>query len=254
MYLPSIHAEEHIPSLREFIRANPLGILTTAIDSQTYPTIQSSHIPFILDIKDENDEAELGTLRGHMARANPQTKAMIENVTEGPSKETLPRLEKEVMVLFNGPVQHYVTPKFYKETKPATGKTVPTWDYSAVQVYGKATIFFDSKDPATDVFLSKQLSDLSLFGETQIMGYDKPWQTSDAPTAYIDLRKKAIIGIQIDVERMGGKWKMNQESGEGDREGVIEGFQALGTEVGDAMAKCVKERAEIAAAKKRAAS
>ena len=81
MHLRAIHAENHIPTLRSFIRANPLGLITTALESPNYPLLQTSHIPFILDVQNESDEAERGILRGHMARANPQTKAMIEQLS-----------------------------------------------------------------------------------------------------------------------------------------------------------------------------
>jgi predicted FMN-binding regulatory protein PaiB len=80
MYLREAHAEHDIPVLRTFIRENPLGIFTTAIDCPPYPFLQSSHIPWILDVSDESSDTELGILRGHMARANPQSKAMMESL------------------------------------------------------------------------------------------------------------------------------------------------------------------------------
>lgn len=140
------------------------------------------------------------------------------------------------MILFNGPAHHYVTPKFYTETKPLSGKVVPTWNYSAVQVYGRATIFHDTKATATAAFLDKQIRDLSLQSERDVMGYEKPWQVDDAPTSYIEIMKKAIIGVQIEILDIGGKWKMSQEMGVGDQKGVVEGFRALGSGVGDEMA------------------
>ncbi|KAI0682290.1 putative FMN-binding domain-containing protein, partial [Cerioporus squamosus] len=157
MYLRAVHAEHDIPTLREFIRANPLGIFTTAIDAPDFPFLQSSHIPWLLDVPPDAKETDLGTLRGHMARANPQVKAMIAELTSSGSRT----LSRDVLVLFNLPAHHYVTPKFYTETKPATGKTAPTWDYAAVQVYGRATVYFDAKAEETDAFLSRSLRDLS---------------------------------------------------------------------------------------------
>lgn len=248
MYLRGVHAEHHLPTLRAFIRANPLGIFTTAIDSPNFPFLQSSHIPWILDVQDDNSETELGTLRGHMARANPQSKSLIEHLSASapPTATTGPRkLERDVMVLFNGPAHHYVTPKFYVDTKPATGKVVPTWNYAAVQVYGKLSVYYDTRDPSTDAFLSRAVADLSQLAETQIMGYERPWQVGDAPGSYVELLKKAIIGIEIEITDMGGKWKMSQEMKEGDNQGVEDGFNALGTEEGKKMAGMVRTRRKV---------
>lgn len=154
------------------------------------------------------------------------------------------------MILFTSPVQHYVTPKFYVETKPATGKVVPTWDYAAVQAYGTATIYFDSSFPETGAFLSKQIADLTRLSEEGIMKYDgedgrkSAWTVDDAPKSFVELLTKAIIGIEIDVTRLAGKWKMSQELAKGDREGVIQGFDGLDTPEGHEMARIVKERGE----------
>lgn len=251
MYLRAIHADDHIPTLRKFIRSQPLGTLTTAIAVDDLPFIQTSHIPWVLNVEHEANESELGILRGHMARQNPQAKAMI-----SAAMSTMPdghtggvQLRDEVLVLFTGPVHHYVTPKFYTETKPATGKVVPTWNYTAVQAYGKATVFFDKSEESTS-YLSKQIADLSSHAEGSLMGYtggDKkaPWKVSDAPDPYIAIMQKNIIGIEIAVTRLGGKFKMSQELGDKDRTGVIEGFEALGSEVGTAMAQTVSIRQEI---------
>ncbi|TVY89389.1 Uncharacterized protein LAWI1_G005808 [Lachnellula willkommii] len=117
---------------------------------------------------------------------------MIESLTSGSdSDETIgiksTVLEEEVPVLFNHPVHSYVTPKFYTETKPSTGKVVSTWNYAAVQVYGKATIFHDSNSDALEEFLSKQLDDLARIGEEDIMGYTG---TEDTKTPWTKCKKK----------------------------------------------------------------
>ncbi|KAJ4319964.1 hypothetical protein N0V94_003634 [Neodidymelliopsis sp. IMI 364377] len=247
MYLRAVHAETSIPTLRQLIRSNPLGVLTTAIPSKRYPLILSSHIPWILDVEDESSETELGTLRGHLARANPQSKTMIDHL-ESAAKPNGSFLEEEVLVLFTTTTNHYITPKFYTETKPATGKVVPTWNYAAAQAYGKARIYFDSKSPDTGAFLSQQIHDLSQHAEESVMGYDgkegRPgaWKVADAPEKYIELLQKAIVGIEIKLDRLEGKFKMSQESPQGDREGVVKGFEALGSEIGDKMAELVEKR------------
>lgn len=128
---------------------------------------------------------------------------------------------------------------------------VPTWDYAAVQAYGKATIFHDSKSEETSNFLSKQVDDLSLHCEKHVAKHTgegdrpKPWLVSDAPEKYTALLKKAIVGIEIKLDRLEGVTKMSQEKGEADRLGVIRGFQDLGTELGRGMAANVTERHEL---------
>uniref|UniRef100_C9K7D2 Similar to transcription factor n=1 Tax=Alternaria alternata TaxID=5599 RepID=C9K7D2_ALTAL len=248
MYLRAIHAEQDLARLQQFIRGNPLGIFTTAIESKSFPFLQSSHIPFVLDIENTADEVHLGILRGHLARANPQAKALIEHLkfqTQDAQTDTVQHIQtvsRDVMILFNGSGHHYVTPKFYRDTKPATGKVVPTWNYSAVQVYGRASVFYDTKAAATGAFLDKQIRDLSLQSERDIMGYEKPWQVDDAPASYIELLRKAIIGVQIEITDIGGKYKMSQEMPAGDRQGVVDGFKAMGSDIGAEMAKNVEEK------------
>lgn len=254
MYLRAVHAENSIRALFEFIKKNPLGVLTTAISSPTYPFLQSSHIPWVLDIIDDDPDAPVkGLLRGHMARQNPQSKAMIESVCN----TSTTKLQQDVMVLFTAQPHHYVTPKFYTETKPATAKVVPTWNYAAAQVYGKATIYYDSSAEETAQYLSRQIHDLSQMCETDIMGYTGeegrpgPWKVADAPERYIDIMKKNIIGIEVAIESIGGKFKMSQEMGDGDRKGVMEGFSALGSDVGSSIAEMVRERGEMKDAEKK---
>ena len=262
MYLRAAHAEANVALLQEFIKQNPLGILTTAIKSAVHPFIQSSHIPFILDIQESNDtnanNAEdghetYGILRGHMAKQNPQAKVLMEELVATRIERgdaTVKELPEEVLILFNGPHHHYVTPKFYVETKPTTGKVVPTWNYAAVQAYGKIKVYCDSKSEQTSSFLQRQVEALSRQAETSIMGYtggDRPkaWEVSDAPNSYVDLLKKNIIGIEIQIHRLEGKFKMSQEMSKGDREGVIQGFNNLDSEVGRNIAKTVKERGDM---------
>jgi len=244
VYIRAAHAEADLRVLRRLIHENPLGMLTTGIKSPTHSFLQSSHIPFLLD---ESSETELGYLRGHLARQNPQAKAMIEHCTSNPALNNY--LEDEVLVIFTKAAHHYVTPKFYTETKPATGKVVPTWNYAAAQIYGKARIYFENNEATSD-FLQKAVSDLTDHNETNTMGYTggdrpTPWKVTDAPDKYVQLLKRNIIGIEIEVTKFEGKFKMSQEMGQGDRDGVVKGFESLGTEVGDEIAGMVKERGEL---------
>lgn len=247
MYLRDIHAEKDLKILRQLIRDHNLGLFTTTIDSDKYPLIQASHIPWVLDIDDEDSETELGTLRGHIARANPQSKAIVESLTANLNGDNV--LERDVFIMFNSPHSHYVTAKFFTETKGDTGKVVPTWNYAAVQIYGKAKIYHDSKAPETSAWLQSQVEALSHHNETTTMGYtggDAPvaWKVSDAPDKYIEIMKKGIVGIEIKIEHMGGKFKMSQEMGKGDRDGVVRGFGRINTEAAQAISKIVSERSE----------
>ncbi|KAF9265241.1 hypothetical protein L218DRAFT_957426 [Marasmius fiardii PR-910] len=183
-----------------------------------------------------------------MARANPQSKALIEHLTsladagDGPGK-----LEREVLILFNYPIQHYVTPKFYRETKPKTGKVGPTWNYA---VYGKLTVYYDSQADAAKEFLTKQLNDLVMMWERDIMEYEDPWVVDDAPKSWIDILKKAIIGLEIEITSMAAKWKMSQELPQGDRDGVADGFREMDTNVGMQMSRIVEQRGALSDRKK----
>lgn len=206
MYLRPIHTSHDIPALHDFIRENPLA----ALDAPPHAFIQASHIPWVLDVDDPSD---LGTLRGHIARANPQAKAIIHtlNINNPPT----PLLPSQTMILFNNPHHHYITPKFYTSTKPTTGKVVPTWNYAAVQVYGEARVYY-LDDEETSRFLDAQLRDLSDQEESKIslrLGEGNPWKVSDAPASYVNTLKKGIIGIEIRIQSIAGKYKMSQELG-----------------------------------------
>ena len=251
MYLRAVHSTYHLPTLYNFIKDHVLGVLTTTCPLKGHPLIQASHIPWVLDQADaQEDDASirvangvpLGTLRGHLSRANPQAKALIQaacdTTTIDLDAKRVPRgpIELgEVMVLFTGPIQHYVTPKYYTATKPTTGKVVPTWNYEAVQVYGRITVYPSTTCDIADSFLSKAIEDISHNAELG-NGYDgldgnqKEWLVDDAPKNYIGLLKKAIMGVSIEITSIGGKFKMSQELAAADRAGVIDGFSSSGNE------------------------
>ncbi|RDW87904.1 negative transcriptional regulator-like protein [Coleophoma crateriformis] len=255
MHLPSVNVERRPEVLHNFIRSNPLGIFTTAIRSDSHPLIQSSHIPWVLDSSFDGNRSGLGRLRGHIARQNPQAKAMMDECATSPTASTPAYLVDDVQVLFNGPVHHYVTPKFYTETKPTTGKVVPTWDYEAVEVHGKAKVYVDWKAAASGAFLKQQLHDLTMRMETEVMGYGEtksvtPWKVTDAPEPYIELLSKNIMGIEIEITSLAGRFKWSQEKPVGDRTGVIDGFKALDTPDGVQLAEKVMERAALFDAEK----
>lgn len=257
MYLRAVHSTFDLPTLYGFIQRSPLGVLTTAIPHPFIQTIQSSHIPWILDIPEsynhETSNADdldaskvaaakkpLGVLRGHLSRANPQCKALISaakaaaNLTDDDKSPDGPvTLTEEAYILFTGPVDSYVTPKFYTTTKPATGKVVPTWNYEAVQAYGRITVYPSTVSAEAKDFLRKAIEDLTSQSE-QAMGFDgadgRPdeWRVDDAPDAFIAAQMKGIMGFSVEITSLGGKFKMSQERPEGDKMGVIEGFVERG--------------------------
>jgi len=181
------------------ITAGPAGLLANLF-------------PFLLDA----DGAEKGTLRLHMARANPQWREL--------------EAVEECLAVFQGP-QDYVTPSWYA-TKRETGKVVPTWNYATVHVWGKPRVMND------DVWLRKQIEDLTASREARRA---EPWQVDDAPADFVAMQMRAIVGVEIPISRIEGKWKMSQNRPEADRAGVIAGFREAG-ESGEAIAALVAER------------
>ena len=234
MYIRPVHAELDTAILYPFVRSFPLGLMTTSLKHPSIATLQTTHIPFVLDTPPSGP----AKLRAHMARANPQAKAILDSLNDENG------LTDEVLVLFQAPVNHYVTPKFYTATKPDTGKVVPTWNYAAVQVYGKMKVFDKGSEGA--LFLQNQIEDLSEQNE-RAQGHQRPWKVGDAPEKYIEILKKAIIGMEIEITRIEGRWKMSQELGEGDWQGTVDGFRSLGTEVGTKMAEIIEQRGKAKA-------
>ena len=270
MYIRPVHAELNVQTLHSFVKTNPFGLLTTYLPHATIAPLQSTHIPWVIDapeggfVPSVNVEADgkaipgkpLGRLRGHMARANPQCKAMLDTIGEsslssGGMSSYLPTflggasggrsdpnaLKDEVLIIFQSPDHSYVTPKFYTSTKPATGKVVPTWDYSAVQVYGRLTVY--NKDDAAYTFLSTLLDDLSeeqeqIHAEKKAAATGCPvegtWKVQDAPQSYRDALQKGIIGLEVEITRIEGRFKCSQENEDGDWEGVVKGFGEMGEE------------------------
>lgn len=242
MHIPAVHAELNLPVLHAFIRQYPLGLFTTSIPHPKNDTLQMSHIPFVLDV-DPDQADDKGRLRGHMARVNPQSKSIIDSLSaKGDSTQLV---EEDILIVFNASVHSYVTPKFYLETKPTSGKVVPTWDYAAVQVYGRAKIHYANND-TTGSFLQKQIQDLSEQEEKTMLkrtGNEggSAWKVSDAPEKYVEILKKAIIGVEIDIKKIEGRFKLSQEKNGGDWQGVVSGFRSLGTDEGNLMAEMVEE-------------
>jgi transcriptional regulator len=192
MYQPPHFREDDRSVQHALIRAHPLGLLITAGAAG----IVANPVPFLLD----EEGGPKGTLRAHVARANAQWREIGDGAP--------------VLVVFQG-AESYVTPSWYR-TKAETGKVVPTWNYAIVQARGDARIV---DDPA---WLHSQIDALTAQQEGR---RQQPWQVGDAPEPFIAAQLKGIIGIEIAVTAIEGKWKVSQNRPEADREGVARGLR-----------------------------
>ncbi|HYL01543.1 MAG TPA: FMN-binding negative transcriptional regulator [Steroidobacteraceae bacterium] len=192
MYCPTLFREERLEVLHAFIRSHPLGLLV----SQGSTGLVANLLPFVLQAGDGGR----GVLQGHMARANPQWRELD---------------QQRVLVVFRGP-DAYVSPSLYA-TKRETGKVVPTWNYAMVQARGIARLR-DHGD-----WLGPQLHALTAAREA---GRPQPWAITDAPADYIEAQKKVIVGLEIGIAELDGKWKVSQNQPEANRRSVVAAFSA----------------------------
>jgi len=206
MYNPAPFAEDHIGILHAFIRQHPLAALIT--NGPDGP--EAAHVPVVL-------HAEESVLRCHLARGNPQWKTIQSSAP--------------VLAVFQGP-EHYISPSWYP-SKAEHGKVAPTWNYVAVHVRGRGRIFEDR-----DSLLNHLRA---LTGENENT-FETPWSIDDAPADYIEGLSRGIVGVEISIEAIEGKWKASQNRPRRDREGVVEGLNALGSSRSLQMARIVKER------------
>jgi len=211
MYLPGHFEETRIEVLHQLMRERPLATFVT-LGSRG---LNANHIPFEID----PEPAPFGTLRGHVARANPVWRDFSRDV--------------EALVIFHGPAT-YISPAWYP-TKKATGEVVPTYNYVVVHAYGPLQII---DDPAWLRGLVSRLT--GRFESTR----KDPWHVTDAPEAFIDKQLRSIVGIEIVVTKLLGKWKASQNRPEIDRAGVVDGLDALNDPDSLAMARLVRERSK----------
>jgi len=193
MYVPAHFAEDHIPLLHDVIRASSLATLVTL----TGDGLIASHVPLLLD----PEPAPYGTLIGHIARPNPQAKPAI----------------GEALAIFLG-TEGYITPSYY-ETKRENGKVVPTWNYTAIHAYGTLRFVDDKAD---------LLGIVTRLTERHEGARAKPWAVTDAPADFVQGMLNGIVGFELTITRLQGKWKMSQNRPEADRSGVIEGLREDG--------------------------
>ncbi|HET7456356.1 MAG TPA: FMN-binding negative transcriptional regulator [Gemmatimonadaceae bacterium] len=209
MYVPASNAEHRPEVVLDFIEAHPFGALVTASTDGLFAT----HLPLVLD----RGRGPHGTLEGHVARANPH------------HRQTL--ATDEALVIFTGP-DAYVTPAWYA-AKREHGKVVPTWNYVAVHAYG--TLRF-TDDPS---FLRRHLDALTAQSEA---GRAEPWAVSDAPADFVSQLAKAIVGFELTITRLEGKWKMSQNRSAADIDGVVRGLAASPAPGDRAVAEIVDAR------------
>ena len=203
MYRPPHFAVDDLPTQQALIRAHPLGLLVVAGPDG----LTADPIPFLLDA----GEGPFGRLRCHVARANPVWRTIGAGA--------------EVLVVFQA-AEGYVTPGWY-ETKRETGKVVPTWNFSAVHVYGKLRAI-DDRD-----WLRKLVTDLT---DAHEAGRADPWKVTDAPGDYIDVMLRGIVGIEIEIARIEAKAKLSQNRDDRDRAGVVAGLRSEPSEAAREMA------------------
>lgn len=202
MYLPSHFEESRAEVLHQLMRTHPLGLLVTQArqhaDSAPAP-IEANALPFHLDAA----RGPHGTLVAHVARANPVWHEA--------------RTDAEVMVVFQGP-QAYISPGWYA-TKAESGKVVPTWNYVLVEARGRLIV----RDDAAWVHaLVSTLTDLHEAARPA------PWKVTDAPADYIAATQRAIVGIEVELTSLKGKWKVSQNRSLADRASVVRGLTAIG--------------------------
>jgi transcriptional regulator len=208
MYEPPLHRQGDLAARHALIRAHPLGLLVSHGPSG----LIANAIPFLIF----PEASKLGTLQAHVARANPQWRDL--------------QTAEEALVVFQG-VQHYITPSWY-ETKRETGKVVPTWNYLIVQARGRPRVIEDSG------WLRTQIEALTFKKESSRA---KPWAVCDAPEDFVASQIRQIVGVEIEIADIKGKWKASQNRKAEDRAGVIAGLEGEGDPDAIEMARIVDE-------------
>jgi transcriptional regulator len=207
MYVPAHFEETRLEVLHDLVRNHPLATIVTL---DRAGGLNANHIPLELDA----ESPSLGTLRGHVSRANSMWRDYSRDVA--------------ALVIFQGP-EIYITPSWY-QTKQESGKVVPTWNYAVVHAYGPLRIV---EDPSWLRALVERLTDRHEAPRPE------PWEVADAPDDYIEGQLRGIVGIEISIERLIGKWKVSQNRPEADREGISKGLQEMGKPDGSRMAHLV---------------
>jgi transcriptional regulator len=208
MYIPKHFEETDLRVLHALVEAHPLGAWVT----QDGAGLAANHLPFLL----KRDQGALGTLVGHVARANGIWREFSRTA--------------QSLVIFQGP-EAYITPSWYPG-KAQHGKVVPTWNYAVVHVRGIPRTFEERER------LLGHVRELTARHEAR---EEAPWGVADAPGDFIDKMLGAIVGIEMPIEGIEGKWKAGQNRSAEDRVGAAEGLGKR--EGGAAMAAIMRGRA-----------
>ena len=211
MHIPKHFEETSIDVLHALIRARPLATLVTLSSGG----LSANHIPLYLSA----EPLPFGTLRGHVARANPVWTDYEQDV--------------EALAVFHGP-DAYITPSWYA-TKKETGKVVPTWNYAVVHAHGSLRVIDDP------VWVRANIEALTNQHEEK---FQKPWAVSDAPADFTERLIGSIVGIEIVITRLYGKWKVSQNQPPQNQAGVVQGLSVVGDGNASAMAALVEEAAK----------
>lgn len=191
MYQPPHFREDRIEVMHDLMRAHPLATLVS-FDGDG---VSANHLPLVL----HTDVSKRGTLRGHVAKANPFWKNFDASV--------------EALAVFQGP-HHYISPGWYP-SKKEHGRVVPTWNYAVVHAYGPMSVFDDAE---------WLLAHLQALTSQQEADRDHPWAVTDAPADFLAGMLKGIVGFEFPITRIEGKWKFSQNRSEKDRGGVVQGL------------------------------
>lgn len=194
MYVPKSTEEQDINVLHALIRSKPLGTWATISNGE----IEVNHIPFVL----KEQDGEFGTLVCHVAKANDVWKTFSTT--------------QHSVITFQGD-QAYITPSWYP-SKHKDGKAVPTWNYCVVHAYGVPRIIQDPQ------YLLAHLNEIT---DTHEGEQSLPWKVSDAPAEFIERLCGAIVGVEIPIAKIIGKWKLGQNRSESDKLGVVAGLKSV---------------------------
>jgi len=199
VYIPDAFRETDRKALHQLMRQNSFATLITINGGAPL----ASHLPILLD----SDRGDYGTLSGHMARANPQWR----DFSDG----------REALAIFQGP-HAYVSPSWY-ETHPS----VPTWNYAVIHAYGTARLIDDRSE------LRKLLQASVQFYES---GFEKPW-AFELPEKFVEKMMDMIVGFEIPISCIEGKFKLSQNRPPADRNRVKQTLENSA----DPLAKAVAE-------------
>lgn len=207
MYIPPHFEQPDIEVMYELIRNRPLSTLVTMGPDG----INANHIPLHLSETPE----PFGVLRGHVARSNPIWSDLDFAI--------------EALAIFHGP-EAYISPSWYA-TKQEAGKVVPTWNYTVVHAYGSLRIIDDA------VWVRAQLEALTNHNEAV---FPEPWAVSDAPVEFTEKLIEAVVGIEMVITRLSGKWKVSQNQPPQNQSSVIQGLNGSRQSEAVTMAELVK--------------